>query len=82
MNVGWFYDPLFLVHDTGSSHVECAERLSVVQESLRKQGLLKQLHALPFSRATADQIATVHEPAYVRLIELMCDEGFCFVGSF
>jgi acetoin utilization deacetylase AcuC-like enzyme len=81
MNVGWFYDPLFLAHETGPSHVECAERLSVVLDSLRQQGLLQRLRPRSFCRATADQIALVHDPAYVNLIQMVCDEGFSFVGS-
>ena len=81
MKVGWFYDPLFLEHDTGPSHVERAARLSVVIQALRENGLLQLLHPVSFCRATPDQIAIVHDPAYVSLIRMMCDEGFSFVGT-
>lgn len=81
MNVGWLYDQRFLQHDTGPSHVECPERLMAIVEALEEAGLLSQLVPLPFRMATAEQLATVHEPAYVDLVRMMCDEGFSFIGT-
>jgi acetoin utilization deacetylase AcuC-like enzyme len=81
MKVGWVYDPRFLQHDSGGVHVECPARLRVIQEALREASLLEQLVALRFSAATAEQLALVHDPAYVELVRLMCEGGFTFVGS-
>ena len=79
--VGWVYDRRFLDHDPGASHVERPERLEVIVRSLQQAGLLDQMDALPFSAASAEQLTLVHDPAYVDLLRMMCDEGFTFVGS-
>jgi acetoin utilization deacetylase AcuC-like enzyme len=81
MRVGWVYDPRFLLHDPGGTHVECADRLRVIVETLRATGLLDRLVQLPVELATADQLALVHEPAYVEIVERMCEAGFTFIGS-
>jgi len=49
--------------------------------SLQQAGLLDAMIALPFQAATADQLALVHDPAYVDLVRMMCDHGFTFIGS-
>jgi acetoin utilization deacetylase AcuC-like enzyme len=50
-------------------------------EALEAEGILGQLTPLAFRRATDDQLALVHDPAYVDLVRMMCDSGFRFVGS-
>jgi acetoin utilization deacetylase AcuC-like enzyme len=79
--VGWVYNRRFLDHDPGASHVERPERLEVIVRSLQQAGMLDQMEALPFSAATAEQLTLVHDPAYVELLRMMCDEGFTYVGS-
>jgi len=79
--VGWIYDRRFLDHDPGPSHLDLPERLGVIVGSLQRAGLLDAMDALPFRPATADQLSLVHDPAYVDLVRMMCDEGFTFIGS-
>lgn len=79
--LGWVYDRRFLLHDPGRSHIERPERLEVIVRALRAAGLLDALQALPFRAATAGQLAMVHEPAYVDLVRMMCDDGFTWIGS-
>lgn len=81
MPIGLIYDRRFLDHDTGDVHPECPARLNVIMESLREEGLLDQLVPLPFRQAKAEEIALVHEPAYVDLIRMVCDEGFTGLGG-
>ena len=81
MKVGWVFDRRFLQHDLGGVHVECPARLEVIVEALRGAALLEHLAALRFSPATFEQLALVHDPAYVELVQLMCDGGFTFIGS-
>jgi acetoin utilization deacetylase AcuC-like enzyme len=81
MTLGWIYDPRFLQHDTGRSHIESPRRLEVIVRALQSEGLLDQMLELPFRQATPEQLALVHEPAYVDLVRLMCDEGFTFIGA-
>lgn len=79
--VGWLYDPLFCVHDTGRSHVESPQRLTVILAELQRRNLLAELNLVSFRRAAPEQIALVHDPAYVELVQMMCDEGFSYIGS-
>lgn len=79
--VGWVYDRRFLAHDPGAAHVERPERLEVILRSLKTAGLLERMAALSFAAATVEQLTLVHEPAYVDLVRMMCDEGFSYIGS-
>jgi acetoin utilization deacetylase AcuC-like enzyme len=81
MNLGWIYDPRFLQHDTGPTHPERAERLAVILAAVREAGIEDRLVPLPFSAATPAQLALIHDPAYVDLVRMMCDEGFTFIGD-
>lgn len=81
MNVGWIYHRRFLDHQTGRSHVECPERLEALVEALREANLLEQMQAIPFASATPQQLSLVHDPAYIDIVRILCDEGFTFVGD-
>jgi acetoin utilization deacetylase AcuC-like enzyme len=81
MSVGLIYDRRFLDHDTGDVHPERPARLTVILEALREKGLLDRMVPIPFRQATAEEISLVHEPAYVDLIRMVCDEGFTGLGS-
>ncbi|MGE5609512.1 MAG: histone deacetylase family protein [Bacillota bacterium] len=81
MKVGWVYHEDFLRHDTGRTHVEQPERLEVIIESLKAEGLLGKMEALSFEAADAGVIASIHEPAYIDLVRVFCDEGVMFIGS-
>jgi acetoin utilization deacetylase AcuC-like enzyme len=81
MPIGLIYDRRFLDHDTGDVHPECPARLNVIMDALSDTGLLERLVSLPFRQAKAEEIALVHEPAYVDLIRMVCDEGFTGLGD-
>lgn len=81
MKVGWVYHEDFLRHDTGRTHVEQPERLKVIVEALKGEGLLEKMEALTFGPADVATIAYVHEPAYIDLVRMFCEEGMTFVGS-
>jgi len=80
-NVGWLYDPYFLRHETGSSHYEHPERLVAIVEGLTDSGLLGHLEPLTPEPAPVDALGCVHEPAYVELIRMACEEGMSFLGA-
>ncbi len=80
--VGWVYDARFLGHDLGGVHVERPARLLAILRALRAASLLDRLTPLGFQAATAAQLALVHDPAYVELVQRMCESGFPFIGSF
>ncbi len=79
--VGLIYDPRFLDHDTGDVHPEQPARLNVILEALREEKLLDRMAPIPFRQATAEEIAMVHEPAYVELIRRVCHEGAAGLGN-
>ncbi len=69
-------DSRYREHRAPAGHPECPERLTVILNALREASLLDQLVPIPFRQAKAEEIALVHEPAYVDLVRLMCDDGF------
>ena len=79
--LGLIYDRRFLDHDTGDVHPERPARLNVIIEALREEGLLDRMTPIPFRQANAEEIALVHESAYVDLIRMVCDEGFKGLGD-
>lgn len=81
MRLGWIFDSRLLLHDTGRFHPERPERLEAIREAVRQSGLQASLEALPIRAATAEQLAWVHEPAYVALVRMACDGGFEFIGG-
>ena len=81
MKLGFIYDRRFLLHVTGDWHIECPERLEVIVKALEQAGLLAEMERLPFTLASPEELALVHEPAYVALVRMVCDEGFTFIGS-
>ena len=81
MPLGWVYSGDFLLHDTGDAHVEQPCRLEVVRDALADAGLLQQMRPIEFGPATPETIATIHDPAYIDLVRMFCDEGMTFIGS-
>lgn len=65
--VAFIYDPLFLEHDTGAYHPECADRLNFILRALEPLGD-KLLHLAP-AEASVEQITAVHPPFHLETIE-------------
>ncbi|MBI5014360.1 MAG: histone deacetylase [Deltaproteobacteria bacterium] len=72
----------FRLHLTGPDHPEQPARVGAVLEGLRAAGLLARLVRLPFTAASPDDLHLVHEPAYVELVRLACEQGFEFIGDY
>lgn len=81
MRVGWVYHPFFLKHDTGPMHPERPERLETIVQSLDQAGLLRQMVPLGIESADVSVIERVHEPAYVELVRLACEQGMTYLGD-
>lgn len=81
MPVGWVHSPFFHRHNTGPSHPECAERLDAILAALDEAGLLSRLTLLAFDAASIEALTAVHEPAYVDLVRLACENGMTFIGG-
>lgn len=81
MQIGWIYHRRFLDHQTGRAHPECADRLKAIVQALDESGLLGRMCPLPFGPANTDQLALVHDRAYLDILRVLCQEGFTFVGD-
>jgi len=75
MATATFYDPLFLEHDTGRGHPECAARLEAIVNVLQKVSYYGDLLHLPARDATPAEITLVHERAYVDELSSFCSNG-------
>jgi acetoin utilization deacetylase AcuC-like enzyme len=78
---GFLYDPYFLRHDTGASHYEHPERLLAILEGLDDNNLSQCLTKLTPEPVPFEALTRVHEPAYVDLIRMACEEGMGFLGA-
>jgi acetoin utilization deacetylase AcuC-like enzyme len=81
MRVGWVCDRFFLRHDTGASHPERLERIEAIVNALAADGLLDRVMPLDARAACVDELERVHEPAYVELVRLACEQGMAFLGD-
>lgn len=73
-NVGFVYDPVFLDHETGT-HPENGTRMTATMSLLEESGLLSRLVRIPTRVASADELALVHESAYIDAVRRVADEG-------
>ena len=72
-SVAFIYDPIFLDHDTGSNHPECANRLRSILEVIKP--LEKQLTYLEPSPALVELVTEVHPEFHVdRIKQAALDE--------
>jgi acetoin utilization deacetylase AcuC-like enzyme len=74
MKIGYVYDPIYLVHDTGY-HSENATRLTATLSYLEKTGLLAELKLIKPRAATVDEIAAVHDRQYISYIAYVAQKG-------
>ncbi|MEX2247497.1 MAG: histone deacetylase [Dehalococcoidia bacterium] len=72
--VGFAYDALFLEHDTGE-HPENPRRLTATMALLEESGILGRLRRVDARDATPDELALVHDPAYVEGVRRVAGRG-------
>jgi hypothetical protein len=66
------FDKRYAHHGTGPGHPERAARLGAIVEGLEAGGISQTSFVVP-SPAVLSQIAAVHDPAYVALVEKYCE---------
>jgi acetoin utilization deacetylase AcuC-like enzyme len=74
MAVGYVYDPVYLRHDMGA-HPESPRRLEAIISLLARTGLKDRLTLLPPRPATENELALVHDVAYITRIKEMGQRG-------
>ena len=71
--VGYIYDPVYLKHDTGEGHPESPKRLVSIEKHI--EPLKKELFQIKPRKATAKEIALVHDTYYPQEIMDLCSGG-------
>ncbi len=71
---GIVYHDDYLLHGI-DCHPERKERLEAVIRLLAKEGLLAELVTVEPQPASAEEIAAVHDPAYIDMIQKACSAG-------
>jgi acetoin utilization deacetylase AcuC-like enzyme len=70
LRTGLVFDEAMLQHlPEPGSHPERPQRLTAIRAGLAQAGLLERLHALRARRASRDDLALVHDGAYLDLVE-------------
>ncbi|HDZ88634.1 MAG TPA: histone deacetylase [Nitrospirae bacterium] len=65
---GFFYDDIFLKHETPQWHPESKERLNAIIAKVRATGLWDAVEHIAFQKAGLSDIETVHDPEYVERV--------------
>jgi len=74
MQTAYITHPDCRLHDMGEGHPECPARLAAIEDQLIASGLMMHLqtHDAPF--ATAEQLARVHDSAYIEQVRALAPE--------
>lgn len=73
--VAFVYHPDYLLHVPPFDHPEAPERLIAIRERLEKTGLLARLVAVEPGYPEDGDVESVHDPGYIRALELACRRG-------
>lgn len=65
MQTAYITHPACLKHDMGAHHPECPARIHAINDQLIASGLLDYLNPFEAHRVTKEQLARVHEVAYI-----------------
>jgi acetoin utilization deacetylase AcuC-like enzyme len=68
MQTAYISHPLCLKHDMGAHHPECPARIQAIEDQLIASGLFGFLLHCEAPEATREQLARVHDPAYIASI--------------
>lgn len=69
MLTAYLTHPVCLKHDMGAGHPECPDRIHAVEDRLIASGLLNFLLQIEADLVTQEQLARVHDMAYIASIE-------------
>ncbi len=81
MKTGLIYDELFLRHDTGQGHPECAERLSYTINTLVQQSWFASLNIYTSTTTDISHIALIHNLQQIEKIKKACIEKQAYIDS-
>ena len=73
--VGYVYHPDYLLHTPSFEHPESPDRLVAIDDHLRAAGLIAKLVPIAPGEPSEEDAARVHDPEYLRRLELACRRG-------
>ena len=73
--VGYVYDPIFTLHDTGPGHIERPERVERINEVAQNFPLVR----IPIKKATKEELYQIHAPHYVNWVEEAYNHGRTYI---
>ncbi|MBF0279529.1 MAG: histone deacetylase [SAR324 cluster bacterium] len=80
MNTGFYFDPIYLQHDTGS-HPENAGRLKYLMNALAENTDLETLETMKCHKAEIREIERIHDLDYIRSVEEACNSGAAYLDT-
>ena len=80
MKTGFFYDPIFLRHDTGD-HPENAGRLRAILGHIQEDDLWSRLVEKSTRPATQQEVGLIHDVEYLRAVEEAALSGRPFLNT-
>ena len=81
MKTGLLSDGRLLLHDTGKSHPECADRIITTLNHLEKQAWFSQLVRISATSCDEAWIHEVHEIEFIKRAQKTCQQGLSFLDS-
>jgi acetoin utilization deacetylase AcuC-like enzyme len=69
MSIAFITHPECLLHDMGSHHPECPDRLSAIEDQLIASGMVQYLPRYDAPEVTREQLERVHHPDYLDAVE-------------
>ncbi|MEM7027292.1 MAG: histone deacetylase [Pseudomonadota bacterium] len=81
MTTGLLTDMRFIKHDTGPGHPECGERVAKSIDYLKEQNWFNELSLIESEFADNEQIIAVHDKAYLKRAEDICNSGSSYLDS-
>ncbi len=73
--VAYVYHPDYLLHAPSFEHPESPDRLIAIDEHLRRNGLMAALVPVAPGEPCEEDVLRVHDPEYLRRLELACRRG-------
>jgi acetoin utilization deacetylase AcuC-like enzyme len=74
--IGFFYNPIFIDHDTGPGHPESPERLKAIVSAVKSDPVGGQLtHISSFPRRAPESLYSVHDESYVSSVRSAVEGG-------
>jgi len=74
-------DPLYLGHSCGPGHPEAPERLLAIDRMLQTFQLREHLRDIPARDAVFEELAGIHEEAYIRRLERTKDRPYTMLDA-